>query len=262
MNTSEIKNWDVVCSDSIEWFSTMPTGSVANVLTGLPDMNEIQSPSIDEYLKFFRNMSELIFTRLQKNGYAIFIQTDRKIDGRTVDKSYHLTDVATKLGLKLVWHKIVLQRDVGKIDLHRPTYSHVLCYTYTGKPGSAFEDVFSVSEKLYENATPRNACFRCAEYIKTVSKSQKNDICPYDVVDPFVGRGTAGMACIQNNLSFLGIDIDKNQCIESKKILSNFENSLPKISIPTLTTEPEAKPEIKKLKIKLNMNLNMNTNTE
>jgi len=251
-------DWNIVCNDSIEWFTKMPVGSVPNVLTGLPDMNEIGSKSIDEYLSFFRNMCELIFTRLQKNGYAIFIQTDRKIDGQVIDKSYHLTDVALKYGLKLVWHKIVLQRDVGKIDLHRPTYSHVLCYTYIGKPGSAFEDVFPVGEKLYENATPKNACFRCAEYIKIVSKSYKNkskdekgnDICPYDVVDPFVGRGTAGMACIHNNLTFLGIDIDQEQCVESTKILEKFS---PKPNKNKTVNENESKITSPESPIKLKL---------
>jgi hypothetical protein len=222
--SSELKNWNIICDDSLKWLSRQNDRSIANVLTGLPDMNEVNM-ELPQYLEFFRTIADLIFKKLSDYGYAIFIQTDRKFDGQTIDKSYHLTDVAYKNEIKLVWHKIVLQRDVGKIDLHRPTYSHVLCYTRNGKPGAAFQDVFPVSDKLYENATPQNACYRSAEYLYTVSKSRGSGIkdgneTGGDVIDPFVGRGTAGVACLRAGLTFIGIDIDEEQCQRSRDLLS------------------------------------------
>ena len=213
--------FSIVCDDSVNWFNKQPINTLHNVLTGLPDMDELNIKNIDEYLKFFRNMAELIFTRLKETGYAIFIQTDRKFEGQWIDKSYHLTDVAYKNGMKLIWHKIVLQRDVSKTDLHRPTYSHVLCYTKTGKPGASFNDVFPVGNKLYANATPDNACNRCAEYIKTVNKKRAPEG-EYDIVDPFVGRGTVGKCTLELNMSFLGIDIDEKQCKNSESYLKNI----------------------------------------
>ena len=209
---------NIICADSIKWFTDQPLESINNVLTGLPDMNEMGMENIEEYLNFVRNMTELILTRLKPNGYAIFIQTDRKINGQWLDKSYYITDVALKNNFKQIWHKIVLQRDVGQTNLHRPTYSHVLCYTKTGKTGAAFPDVFPVSTKLYDNATPENICIRCAEYISVVNKNKSIP----DIIDPFVGRGTVGKATLLAGLTFLGIDIDQSQCDKSLEYLKNY----------------------------------------
>ena len=82
---------NIICADSIKWFTDQPLESINNVLTGLPDMNEMGMENIEEYLNFVRNMTELILTRLKPNGYAIFIQTDRKINGQWLDKSYYIT---------------------------------------------------------------------------------------------------------------------------------------------------------------------------
>ena len=35
-------------------------------------------------------------------------------------------------------------------------------YYITGKPGTAFNDVFPLGNKLYANATPENESHRCA----------------------------------------------------------------------------------------------------
>ena len=297
MSSADLKNWNIICDDSLKWLRCQGDRSIANVLTGLPDMNEVHM-ELPEYLEFFRTIAELIFQKLSDNGYAIFIQTDRKFDGQTIDKSYHLTDVAYKNTMKLVWHKIVLQRDVGKIDLHRPTYSHVLCYTRNGKPGAAFQDVFPVSDKLYENATPQNACYRSAEYLYTVSKSRGAGIkdgddhnVSGDVVDPFVGRGTAGVACLRAGLTFVGIDIDEEQCQKSRDLLSyhkvgflevnaNIPEKIPKkikkrttksesvplplpllLPIP-LSTNVSVNPVLMKMKMKLKMNVNSEAEAE
>ena len=42
---------------------------------------------------------------------------------------------------------------------------------------------------------------------------------PYDVVDPFTGRGTIIAIAYQCGLLALGIDIDEHQIKEAKKII-------------------------------------------
>lgn len=218
--------FEIIESDSLEWFAKQKNNTINNVLTGLPDMDEMNMTDMDDYLSFIEKMTGLIFDKLKSHGYAIFIQTDRKINGQWIDKSFYITKNAMEKGMKLIWHKIVLQRDVGQTNLHRPTYSHVLCYTRTGKPGAAFPDVFPVSTKLYANATPENVSTRCVEYINSVNKvrAKEDEECPYDIVDPFVGRGTTGRSTLNNKLSFLGIDIDGKQCLESRKFLSSIDS--------------------------------------
>ena len=95
----------------------------------------------------FLEKNNTYYQKLDPAGYAIFIQTDRKFEGEWIDKSFILSNIAFKHGFKLVWHKIVLHREVGRIDLHRPCYAHMLCYTRTGKPGAAFNDVIPLTHQ-------------------------------------------------------------------------------------------------------------------
>lgn len=194
----------IIVADSLKWLAGQPNGSISNVVTGICDMGETQM-TMDQYLDFFRKVSGLIFKKLNPKGYAIFIQTDRKYQRSWIDKSYILTSMAQQAGFKMVWHKIVLHRGVGRTDLHRPTYAHMLCYTKTGNPGAAFPDVIDVSKKLYKNATPLEAARLAIEFVKKNSKAGKT------VLDPFVGRGTVVALANQVGLDAIGIDIDPVQ---------------------------------------------------
>jgi hypothetical protein len=215
-------SFEILCTDSLKWLEKQPDNSIKNVITGIPDLDEIGNISIDGYKKMFCKFADMIFAKTMENGYCIFIQTDRKIDRQLIDKSYLLTHTAYKNGFKMIWHKIVCQRDVGKSNLFRPTYSHMLCYSVSGSTGTALPDVLPVGDKLYPNATPYNAADMSAKFVsKQLKNRNKIDDKP-DVVDPFVGQGTIGVASLTYNLSFLGIDIDKAQCDISKKILKQM----------------------------------------
>jgi hypothetical protein len=202
----------ILCQDSLQWLKNQKSESVANFITGLPDLDELsETTSMEQYIDFFQKVVMEMFRVVRSDGYCIFIQTDRKYEGQLIDKSFLITEVATTCGSKLVWHKIVCRRDVGKADLFRPTYSHFLCYTQSGKPGKAFPDVFAVGETLYDNGTPINVADAAAEFVSAQRKNQ-TQISEFAVVDPFVGRGTIGQSCLGQNLDFLGIDIDNEQC--------------------------------------------------
>ena len=226
------ERFDVLCDDSIKWLQKQKDKSLCNVATGVPDMNEVNLP-LQKYLLFFRNVVKLIFQKTDPDGYCIFVQTDRKVDKTLIDKSYLITDEAYKCGFKCIFHKIIMTRPADSTDLFRPTYSHILGYTISGKTGRQSPDVISYTQKskLYENGTPLKACGFIASFLKStyikqklkhkskINKSCKT--CTYDVVDPFCGRATIGIYCLKENISYLGIDINEEQCIISRKNLNN-----------------------------------------
>ena len=195
---------EIVVENALDWLRRQST--ISNVITGICDADEC-GMEIEEYKAFFKEVSELIFTKLDSKGYAIFIQTDRKINRSWVDKSYLLTAIAYKAGLKLVWHKIVLKREVDRVFTHRPGYSHMLCYTKLGNPGEATPDVIPVSESLYKNGTPLEATIRAVEFVKRYSKAKDANM----IIDPFVGRGTIPAVANSYGLDAIGIDIDPEQ---------------------------------------------------
>jgi len=202
---------EIIHDDALRWLRNRKT-PIPNIVTGICDMDEIDM-TMDKYLEFFKTTASLIFTKMSKKGYAIFIQTDRKYNREWFDKSYMLTSIAIQHGFKTVWHKIVLHRDVDATDLHRPTYAHMLCYSKEGSTGIATPDVVPVSKKLYKNATPMEAAYRAIEFI---AKTNKTDT---TIIDPFVGQGTIPAIANSLGLDAVGIDIDIEQ-VKKAKIFS------------------------------------------
>lgn len=195
----------IIKFDAINWLKLQSDNSLDHIVSGICDMDEC-GMGFDEYISFFKSVVELMTKKLDKNGYLILIQTDRKYNRQWISKSNMITEIALKNGLKMIWHKIVLTRDVGKIDLFRPTYSHMLCYSVDGTTGSATPDVISGGKKIYKNATPINAAMTALRFVRKYSKVRDPTI-----YDPFVGKGT--IAGISNYLGMnaVGIDIDETQ---------------------------------------------------
>lgn len=206
---------EIICDDALNWLTMQRT--IPNVVTGICDMDEMPGYDIHQYLEFFSKVVNLVFEKLQDNCYAIFIQTDRKYERRLIDKSYIITDIAKKHKVKMIWHKIVLHRNVDSTDLHRPTYAHMLCYSRNGTTGAATPDVIPVSKKTYKNATPPEAARRALLFVKKYSKVNL-------VVDPFVGQGTIPLIAREFGLRTIGIDIDPKQCEITKRLLNGKRN--------------------------------------
>ena len=206
-------SYKIITADSLVWLENHNDGSLGSFITGLPDMDEVNL-NIEEYCIFFKKCAKLIFNKMSKNGYSIFIQTDRKINGSWFDKSYHLTNTAYECGLKLMWHKIVLQRPVGHNHLQRPTYSHMLCYSYLSKPSVCFPDVIDIGKKEYKNSTPFTGSEECANFIMKAYKEDR------PIIDPFNGQGTIGLSVLKRGMNFIGIDIDPEQCKKCEEYLS------------------------------------------
>ena len=200
---------EVIHDDAINWLKHQK--SLPNVVTGICDMEEMNETDADKYLQFFSTVAALIFSKLDPYGYAIFIQTDRKYQRALIDKSHILSTIAYENGMKIIWHKIVLHRDVNSTNLHRPTYAHMLCYSKLGSTGAAFPDVIPVSYALYKNGTPVEAAVRAVKFIKDNNKHDTT------IIDPFVGRGT--ILAVANNLGLraVGIDIDQDQVSRAKQ---------------------------------------------
>jgi hypothetical protein len=201
----------IICADSLQWLRSQK--KISNVVTGICDADEMDGYSVEEYMDFFVQIADQIFSKIDNQSYAIFIQTDRKWKGQWLDKSYVLTGLARKYGLKTMWHKIVLHRPVDSTHIQRPTYAHMLCYSHTNKPGEATPDVINGGKKLYKNATPLNAAVMALKFIK---KSRGKGAL---VLDPFVGQGTIAAVGLSMGLHVTGIDIDPSQCDKAKKLV-------------------------------------------
>lgn len=108
----------VICGDATafikkeNWFQS--------VVTSLPDAEETNMDLSVWQKWFIECVSELVS---KTKEYAIFYQTDRKINGELVSKANLVFKGIERAGGKILFHKIILRRGVGKIDLFRPGFT-------------------------------------------------------------------------------------------------------------------------------------------
>jgi hypothetical protein len=156
-----------------------------------------------DYIPFFRRAARLCLAAVKPTGYAVFLQTDRKQDG-WLDKAHLITTEAEALGHRMIWHKIALRTGVGKTDLFRPTYSHMLCFSQAGPIGKPIADVIYRGPVSYDNAFGADAVEFVLQYLKARGVRE--------VVDPFVGSGTTLAIANRLGMQAVGVDIDPAQC--------------------------------------------------
>ena len=208
----------IICGDGIQW-CLKHKKKIPAIVTSCPDMSEVENilgngsgeAKEANYIRFFRRCAAAALGAVKDDGYAIFVQTDRKSHG-LLDKSYLITDEAMNAGFRMMFHKITLIRDVGATDLYKPTFSHILCYSRNGTPGAAVPDVFPRGKTLYTNGMGIEATKRIMKFLQ----SKNIDF----IVDPFVGRGTTLVIAKKMGIKGgIGIDIDKEQCVATTKIM-------------------------------------------
>jgi hypothetical protein len=205
---------EIIQADALDWLR-LKSESQKAILTSIPDMSEVGlNPA--EYVEFLRKSAQAILDATERHGYAIFIQTDRKYKG-WIDKSYHITDVAYTSNYRMMWHKIALIRDVGKANLHLPTYSHMLCFSRDGTPLRSTADVIHRGDILYEHGLGRQAVEHCLTFLK----NHKIDT----IADPFVGHGTTLLVAQEMGFTGVGIDICPKQCEIARHNLSQNTES-------------------------------------
>lgn len=146
---------------------------------------------------------------------AVFYVTDRRHTGQIFSKADAVLAAAGSFGYHVLWHKIALRREPGKLDLYRPTYSHMIAIGPPGtRGGKATPDVFDRGPVLYPNGMGMTAARMAVEF---VARYTERGVHPAPVVNPYCGRGTVLAAASAAGLPAVGIDNDPDQCAYAKE---------------------------------------------
>lgn len=198
----------ILCQDSLPWLERH-AGTLDTIVTSIPEWDEVDSmegmKTLKGYKAFFQRAAALCLRAVKPTGYVIFLQTDRKYKG-WIDKSHWLSEEAEKLEMRMIWHKIALRTVVGKADLYRPTYSHMVCYSAAGKIGVPTANVVHRGPVTYPNAFGVDAVRHVLESVRAQLPSRPV------IVDPFVGSGTVVAVANALGMDAIGIDLDTEQC--------------------------------------------------
>jgi hypothetical protein len=192
-----------VCTDALPWLEAR-AGACGAIVTSPPDANEI-GLGLEAYTEWLRRAVSLCFGAATPGCPVIFYVTDRLHDGRWLSKPALIARVMqwhSPVAVELLWHKVVLRREVGRTDLHRPTYAHLLAYGDEHcRPGPRTPDVIAPSRSSYSNGTPRLAVLRAVGHVQHHAHVGQ-------LTDPFCGQGAIPQFAAEAGMQATGVDID------------------------------------------------------
>lgn len=204
----------IYCRDALAWLRGR--SGLECIVTSLPEMAEGSWKDVAGYRAFFMEAAGLCLSAVADTGYVVFLQTDRKRDG-WIDKSYWLNAAGEAAGMRLLWHKVALRVEVGKTDLYRPGWSHMLCFSRAGRIGVPFADVVERGEMTYADAFGQTAVRAVLEWLSRQGVRK--------VVDPFVGSGTVVAMANALGMDAVGVDVDKKQCERARSLTFSLTRS-------------------------------------
>lgn len=175
-----------------------------SVVTSLPDPEELPSLSLERWREWFREAARLCLSWADPEGAAVFYQTDRRRDGALESKARLLLEAAEAFDEPplLRWHRIVLRRAPGSRDLYRPTFGHLLGFSWLKRSGPAGPDVLPKSPALWKNGVPLAAAAEACRMAAGPGLA---------IVDPFCGRGTIPSVAEALGLEAIGIEIEEQE---------------------------------------------------
>jgi hypothetical protein len=144
-------------------------------------------------------------------GVAIFYLGDRRYRSRLLSKATLMCNAAQSLGFHLLWHKIVLRNEPGKVNLYRPTYLHLMAFSLSLKAGRPTPDVIDRGEIIYPDGMNIEAAVLSVHFAADATRANV-------IYDPFCGRGTVLAVANALGLESVGFDISRKQCALARKL--------------------------------------------
>jgi hypothetical protein len=189
--------------DALAWLREREVLTGASVITSLPDASELGALSFEQWEAWFIDATELVISRVPKEGLAIFYQTDVKTDGRWIDKAQLAHRGAARTGAALVFHKIVLRAPAGIVTGGRAAYSHLLAWSHGVKvvQERATPDVIaSAGATTWTRGMGVDACRAACDAVLRLTETRV-------VVDPFCGHGTVLAVANAMGLDAIGVEL-------------------------------------------------------
>ena len=162
------------------------------------------------------------FYRLLKDGSHCYVMTNHI---NLIDMLNTFTDVGFHFIKSLIWNKG--NKIMGQYYMSQ--YEYILFFRKgKGKKinNCGTSDILSISNKKTKDKDGKNIhdTEKPIELMEVLvnNSSQENEL----VLDPFMGVGSTGIACIKNNRNFIGIEIDENYFNIAKERIEEIEEQL------------------------------------
>ena len=158
------------------------------------------------------------FYRLLKDGSHCYVMTNHI---NLIDMLNTFADVGFHFIKSLIWNKG--NKIMGQYYMSQ--FEYILFFRKgRGKKinNCGTSDILSIPNKKTKDKDGKNIhdTEKPIELMEVLvnNSSQENEL----VLDPFMGVGSAGIACIKNNRNFIGIEIDENYFTIAKERMGGF----------------------------------------
>lgn len=202
-------------ADALVWLAENVADPHASVVTSLPDVSELSALDLAEWRAWFIAAARRVIAWTPCSGASIFFQSDIRVGGTIVDKSYLVMRAAEEEGASLLWHKIVCRRPPGTISFGRPSWSHMLCISHEPRPPARAPgpDVLPDAGLMtWSRAMGVAACRAACTYLR-------DEVGARIVVDPFCGRGTVLAVANTMGLDAIGVELSTKRCRAARALV-------------------------------------------
>ena len=162
------------------------------------------------------------FYRLLKDGSHCYVMTNHI---NLIDMLNTFTDVGFHFIKSLIWNKG--NKIMGQYYMSQ--YEYILFFRKgKGKKinNCGTSDILSISNKKTKDKDGKNIhdTEKPIELMEVLvnNSSQENEL----VLDPFMGVGSTGIACIKNNRNFIGMELDEKYFDIAKNRIEEIEEQL------------------------------------
>lgn len=199
---------EIFQAEALAWMRDHPAPERASVVTSMPDLSEVPHLDLAGWREWFVGAARAVLRWVPEGGVAIFYQSDIRVGGALVDKSYLVMRGIEEEGASALWHKIVCRHPPGTVAYGRPSYTHMIgavrgALPPARKPGP--DVIADAGHMPWSRAMGVAACRVACRYLLENTETRV-------VVDPFCGRGTVLAVANAMGLDAVGVDLGAKRC--------------------------------------------------
>ncbi|MBN9416062.1 hypothetical protein ABS71_15280 [bacterium SCN 62-11] len=209
---------EVYCEDALGWLEARGVLEGSSLVTSLPDYSEFSHLTLEEWQDWFTQAAERVLRSCPPDGVVIFFQSDVKHEGLWVDKAFLCQLAARRLGVGLLWHKVVARVEPGALTFGRPGYSHLLCFAPNLRPplSRATADVMPQrGRSSWARGLGVDVCRMICRYLLKETPTRR-------LVAPFCGEGLLLAVANGLGLEAVGIELSRKRA-EKARLISDPE---------------------------------------
>lgn len=203
----------VIHGDAFAWMDRVAAVPAASVVTSLPDLSELPHLDLAAWKQWFVDAARRVIRWTPRTGVAVFFQSDIRVRGVWIDKSYLILRAAEEERALLLWHKIACRLPPGSEPRGRAAYSHMMCVSHTlyppRRPGP---DVLpDAGPATWSKGMGVEACRLACTWIAENTPSTM-------IVDPFCGLGAALAVANDIGMDAIGVECEAKRCRTARKL--------------------------------------------